>query len=78
MIACKVVSELAKVTKAVNWLDGAFCKIIESGKGYDWSSTLDDIIGARPFVRNTRNELKNGKAKGYLKQGLIARGLKVI
>jgi hypothetical protein len=52
-------------------------KIIESGKGYDWSSSLDDIIGARPFVRNTRNDLKNGKAKKYLKQGLIARGLKV-
>lgn len=45
MIAWKVVSELAKVTKAVNWLDGAFCKIIESGK-------------AASFIVGTEEEMK--------------------
>jgi NinB protein len=45
MIAWKVVSELSKVTKAVNWLDGAFCKIIESGK-------------AASFIVGTEEEMK--------------------
>jgi hypothetical protein len=45
MIAWKVVSELAKVTKAVNWLDGAFCKIIESGKSASF------IVGTEEEIR---------------------------
>jgi hypothetical protein len=45
MIAWKVVSELSKVTKAVNWLDGAFCKIIESGKAASF------IVGTEEEIR---------------------------
>ena len=51
-------------------------KIVEYGKGY-WTSYLDDLIGARPFIHNTFEELKNGKARDAIKRGLIREGLNV-
>jgi len=51
-------------------------KVVETGKGYytDW---LDDLIGERPFVKQTADELRNGKARDALKRGLIREGLNV-
>jgi len=51
-------------------------KVVETGKGYytDW---LDDLIGERPFVKQTADELRNGKARDALKLGLIREGLNV-
>ena len=58
-------------------LDGRMVdKIIEYGKGY-WTQTLDDIIGARPFIHNSFIDLKNGKARDALKRGLIREGLNI-
>ena len=51
--------------------------VVELGKGY-WNKALDEMIGARPFMSNTYNELKDGKAKEYLKDGLKNQGLDVI
>ena len=50
--------------------------VIETGKGYyhDW---LDERIGKREFVKETANELRNGKAKDALKKGLLRQGLNV-
>ena len=50
--------------------------VVEFGKGYytDW---LDERIGARPFIYNTFEELKNGKALIALKKGLLRQGLNV-
>ena len=58
-------------------LDGRMVdKVIEYGKGY-WTQTLDDIIGARPFIHNSFIDLKNGKARDALKRGLIREGLNI-
>ena len=50
--------------------------VIETGKGYytDW---LDERIGERPFIHNTFEELKNGRAVIALKKGLLRQGLNV-
>jgi phage gpG-like protein len=54
-------------------------KTIEKGKGYQWGYTrnLDEVIGARPFVQNTYDELASGSARESLKQGLKRQGLNV-
>ena len=48
--------------------------VVEYGKGYytDW---LDERIGSRPFVEQTADELRNGKAKDALKLGLLRQGI---
>lgn len=52
--------------------------IIESGVGYSWTrSKIYQTQQARPFMANSREELRNGKAKRYLKDSLQKRGLKV-
>lgn len=48
--------------------------VIETGKGYSRSS-LDDVIGERPFVQNTFDELSKGLASESLKQGLKRQGI---
>lgn len=55
-------------------------EVIESGKGYKWGYTrnLDDEIGARPFVENTKDELRNSnKIERAMKTGLRKQGLDV-
>lgn len=44
-------------------------EIIEYGHGY-YSQELDERIGARPFIENTRSELEAGVAKQAVIQGL--------
>ena len=56
-------------------LDGRMVdKVIEYGKGY-WTQTLDDTIGARPFIHNSFIELKNGKAREAILKGLRRQGV---
>ena len=43
--------------------------VIESGKGY-YNLELDAKIGARPFVAETAEELKNGRLKKSMKKSL--------
>jgi hypothetical protein len=52
---------------------------VENGGYYSWGYTrdLNEEIGARPFMEETAIELKNGKAKEYLKKALESRGLNV-
>lgn len=53
--------------------------IIEHGKGYDWGyvRNLDEEIGARPFVENTRKSLSDGRVEKIIKDDLRKRGLNV-
>lgn len=52
-------------------------KIIEAGKGY-YNENLDRRIGARPFIKNTKEDLESsGKAVDAMKDGLKKRGIKV-
>ena len=45
-------------------------EIIEYGQNY-YNSALDARIGARPFMKETYNELSTeGKARDFLKEGL--------
>jgi len=56
-------------------------KVIEYGKGYTWGYTrdLDEEIGARPFIKNTREDLRiNKQHVRALKLGLIRNGVKVV
>jgi hypothetical protein len=50
--------------------------IIESGGHYTWGYTrnLDEEIGPRPFINRTRQDLKKGLAKKYMKNALKKRG----
>ena len=49
--------------------------VIESGQGYGWGYTrdLDEEIGARPFMKNTKDDLKDGKLREYMKKALEKR-----
>jgi len=49
-------------------------KIVEYGKGY-WTSYLDDLIGARPFIHESFKELASGKAKLAILKGLRRQGV---
>jgi hypothetical protein len=53
--------------------------IIENGGHYTWGyvRNLDEEIGKRPFVSNTRNDLSRGKLKRYMSDALKKRGLSV-
>lgn len=52
---------------------------VEYGGNYTWGYTrdLNEEIGARPFMEETANELKAGKAKEFMKDALKKRGLNV-
>jgi len=50
--------------------------IVETGKGY-YTEWLDELIGERPFIKATAEELRKGKARDALKRGLIREGLNV-
>jgi len=50
--------------------------VIESGIGY-YNSHLDKLIGARPFVERTADELRSGVAREALRKGLIRNGLDI-
>lgn len=55
-------------------------EVIENGKGYQWGykRNLDEEIGSRPFVGNTRDELRNSnKVEQAMKNGLRKQGLEV-
>lgn len=55
-------------------------EVIEYGRGYNWGyrRNLDDEIGARPFIHNTRQELlKTGKHIDAMRKGLMKLGLDV-
>lgn len=43
--------------------------VIEFGKGY-WTQALDNLIGARPFMENTRDQLASGLAVKAMQEGL--------
>ena len=50
--------------------------IIEYGKGYSWENSLMyQKPFARPFVSETREQLKSGLAKQFLKNSLSKKGL---
>lgn len=49
--------------------------IVETGRGYNWSGSLDEKIGARPFINATRQDLKNGEFKKIMIDGLRQRGI---
>lgn len=51
---------------------------VEKGN-YTWGYTrdLNEEIGARPFMEETSNELRKGKAKEYMKKALQDRGFNV-
>lgn len=51
--------------------------VVETGKGYNWGNNLDRIIGERPFMEKTHNDLENGEFREALKSALQKRGLKV-
>jgi len=53
--------------------------IIEYGGHYKWGYKryLDAEIGPRPFFSNTYKELANGRARLFMKNALIKRGLNV-
>jgi len=48
--------------------------VIEYSRGY-WTEELDQRIGKRPFIHNTFEELKNGRALIALKKGLLRQGV---
>jgi len=52
--------------------------VIEYSKGYKWGyiRNLDEIIGERPFIRNTFTDLRNGYAILYLRNAFHKRGFK--
>jgi len=52
--------------------------IIENGGHYKWGyiRNLDEIIGPRPFMARTYEELENGRAKLFLRNSLEKRGFK--
>jgi len=55
-------------------------EVIEYGQGYQWGyvRNLDEEIGARPFIENTREELRQtNKHVGALKKGLKRQGVDV-
>ncbi len=49
--------------------------VIETGKGYNYGNNLDNIIGARPFVEKTREDLEKGEFRRALKDGFKARNI---
>ena len=54
---------------------------IEHGRGYDWGfrRNLDDEIGARPFIHNTREEIrKTGRHVLAMRKGLSRLGIKTM
>lgn len=52
-------------------------KVIEYGRGYDWSPHLDEKIGPRPFIANTRDEIEREQlATKTLKEALNNKGIK--
>lgn len=60
--------------------DRDIVSVIEYGQGYQWGYVrdLDEEIGARPFVENTREELRQtNKHVEALKKGLKRQGLDV-
>lgn len=60
--------------------DRYIVEVIEYGKNYQWGYTrnLDEEIGARPFVENTREELRQtNKHVEALKKGLKRQGIDV-
>lgn len=52
---------------------------VEHSGYYTWGYTrdLNEEIGARPFMEETADELRKGKAKEYMKKALQDRGFKV-
>lgn len=50
--------------------------VIEYGKGYTYSH-LDEVIGARPFMKKTYEDLAKGRAKLFLRNAFIKRGFKI-
>lgn len=60
--------------------DRDIVSVIEYGQGYQWGyvRNLDEEIGARPFVENTRHELEQtNKHVEALKKGLKRQGIDV-
>jgi hypothetical protein len=67
-----------KNTRSEN--DRNIVEVIETGKGYEWGYTrnLDEEIGDRPFIKNTRKDLlEHGQHINALKLGLKKRGVDV-
>jgi hypothetical protein len=67
-----------KDTRSENGRD--ITRIIEDGIGYDWGyqRNLDQEIGARPFIANTRNDLDTNKSHiEVLKKALQDKGFRV-
>jgi hypothetical protein len=67
-----------KDTRSENGRD--ITRIIEDGRGYDWgyARNLDQEIGARPFIENTRNDLDTNKSHiEVLKKALRDKGFRV-
>lgn len=56
-------------------------EVIETGKGYQWGyeRDLDEEIGARPFISETKKDLlKNGQHIEAMEKGLERQGIKVV
>lgn len=73
-------SDTLKLTNARKGDEGEDVpNIIEYGKGYKWGyiRNLDEIIGPRPFIKNTFLDLRSGKAKVFLGNALHNRGFKI-
>jgi len=53
--------------------------IIENGGHYKWGyiRNLDEIIGERPFIKNTFVDLRNGMAKLSLMEAFKKKGFKI-
>ena len=56
--------------------DRDISEVIEYGRGYDYEG-LDEKIGARPFHQKTYEELKKGRAKKAMAEGLRKQGINV-
>lgn len=53
-------------------------QIVEYGKGYTWRGNLDERIGPRPFIENSRMDIIQNKTHvNALKQSLTNKGLQV-
>lgn len=51
-------------------------RVVETGVGY--YGNLDSVIGARPFMTLTQEDMEKGRFEKSLKKGLENRGIKVV
>lgn len=63
-----------------SWGSRDVSKVVEYGKGYIWRPphphfTLDTVIGPRPFMGTTKEDLESGEFKKILKNNLSKQGL---